>query len=204
MTYFISRLILKVLLKILLGFEIKGSENLPKKGPFIIASNHASLIDPPIVGVACNTAPLAFMAKKELFDVPILGWWVKAVGCIPIERGSASFMSIKHAVQKLKEGKALGIFPEGSRSPDGELQKAQAGIGFLASKSGASIMPLYISGTDKALPREKKLMKLCKVKATIGKLIDINESSRRFSKGRELYESIGEKVMEAISRLKNE
>lgn len=203
MAYFISRLILKVLLKILFRFEVRGSENLPRKGPFIVASNHASLIDPAVVGVACRTAPVIFMAKRELFGVPILGPWVKAVGCIPVERDSGSFKTLKNAVKKLKEGKALGIFPEGRRSPDGRLQKPEAGIGLLVSKSAAPIVPVYVSGTDKALARGKKFITLCKVTAKIGKIISIKETTE-FSGRREIYESIGEKVINVISRLKDE
>lgn len=203
MAYFISRLILKVLLKILFRFEVRGSENLPRKGPFIVASNHASLIDPAVVGVACHTMPLIFMAKRELFGVPILGPWVRAVGCIPVERDSGSFKPLKDAVQKLKEGRALGIFPEGRRSPDGRLQKAEAGIGLLALKSGAPIVPVYVSGTDKALAKEKKFITLCKVTAKIGKIISIKETTE-FSERREIYEAIGEKVINVISRLKDE
>ncbi|UCD54720.1 MAG: 1-acyl-sn-glycerol-3-phosphate acyltransferase [Candidatus Omnitrophota bacterium] len=203
MTYLISRFILKALLKILFRFESRGSENLPQKGPFIVASNHASLIDPAVVGVACGTMPLIFMAKRELFSVPILGRWVRAVGCIPVERDSGSFKPLKNAVQKLKEGKALGIFPEGRRSPDGRLQKAEAGIGLLASKSAAPIVPVYVSGTAKALARGKKFITLCKITASIGEIVDVRESAA-FSEKKEIYESIGKKVMEAISHLKNE
>ncbi len=203
MTYFISRLIYKVLLKILFKFEVKGSENLPQKGPFIIASNHASLIDPAVVGVACHTMPVTFMAKRELFDVPVFGRWVKAVGCLPVERNSGNFRPLKIAVQKLREGGTVGIFPEGRRSPDGQLQKPEAGIGLLASKSEAPIVPIYLSGTDKALAKGKKFITPCKVTAKFGKIIGIERTTTP-SERRKAYESIGKKAMDAISRLKNE
>jgi 1-acyl-sn-glycerol-3-phosphate acyltransferase len=203
MTYFISRLIYKAILKILLKFEVRGSENLPEKGPFIVASNHASFIDPAVVGVACRTMPLAFMAKREVFEVPILGRWVRAVGCIPVERDSGSFRPLKAALQKLRAGGALGIFPEGSRSPDGRLQKAEAGIGFLASKSKAPIVPVYLSGTDKALPKGEKILRRCKVTAKFGKIIGMDKDAK-ISERRKVYDSIGEKVMGAIAGLKDE
>lgn len=202
MAYFISRLIYKVLLKILFRFEVRGSENLPRKGPFIVASNHASLIDPAVVGVACHTMPVTFMAKRELFDVPVLGRWVRAVGCIPIERDSGSFKPLKTAVRKLREGGAVGIFPEGHRSPDGRLREPEAGIGLLASKSEAPIVPVYLSGTDKALAKGKKFITLCRVTAKFGKIIDIARTTTP-SERKKTYESIGEKTMDAISRLKD-
>ena len=203
MAYFISRIIFKVLLKILVRFEVRGSENLPRKGPFIVASNHASIMDPAVVGVACNTMPVTFMAKRELFDVPVLGPWVRAMGCIPVRRDSGSFGPLKAAVQKLKDGGVLGIFPEGRRSPDGRLQEPQAGIGLLASKSEAPVIPVYLSGTDKALAKGKKFISPYKVTARFGKTIGIKETTG-ISERRKFYESIGEKVMNAIARLKDE
>ncbi len=203
MAYFISRIIYKVILKILVRLEVKGSENLPLKGPFIIASNHASIMDPAVVGVACHTVPVTFMAKRELFDVPILGLWMRAVGCIPVERDSRSFRPLKAAVQKLKDGGALGIFPEGRRSPDGRLQEPQAGIGLLALKAKAPIVPVYLSGTDTALAKGKNFITPYKVTARFGNVLGIKETTK-ISERREFYQSIGEKVMNAISQLKDE
>lgn len=203
MIYFISRLIYKAILKIFFGFEVKGRENFPKKGPFILASNHVSFADPVVMGVACNTAPVAFIAKKELFDTSILGRWIKAVGCIPIERNSLSFKPLKEAVRRLKQSGVIGIFPEGTRSLDGRLQKAEPGIGLIARKSGAPIIPMYISGTEKALPRGKTSLRIHKIKATIGKPVDITESTA-FPEKIKIYDSIGEKVMSAIAGLKDE
>jgi len=198
-----SRAILKILLNTLFSLEVEGAENLPEKGPFIVASNHVSHIDPVVIGVACNTTQLTFMAKKELFDMPILGPWVKAVGCIPVERNSGGSGSLKKAVQKLKGGDSIGIFPEGRRSPDGTLKKPELGIGFLASKSGAPIVPIYISGTVKAMPKGQKVPKPYKIKARIGKIVDVSRL-KGLSGKREAYEVIGEKVINAIAALKDE
>ncbi len=203
MTYFISRLLYKALLKILFGFKVIGKENIPKKGPFIMASNHVSIADPAVVGVACHTAQLTFMAKKELFDIPVFGLWFRAVGCIPTERDFRNFGPVKKAVKRLKAGGVLGIFPEGTRSVDGQLKKLEPGIGLIALKSGAPIVPVYISGTQKALPKGKKFLRPCKVTAKIGKIVDISESTG-LSEKRKIYESIGEKVMDAILSLKDE
>ena len=201
MIYFLSRLFYKALLKTVFGLEVRGQGNLPKKGPFIIVSNHVSYADPAVVGVACNTSSVAFMAKRELFEIPVFGSWVKAVGCIPIERYSGSPAPLKKAVKKLKEGGVLGMFPEGTRSPDGSFRKAQPGIGIIALKSGAPVVPFYIEGAREALPVGKKWPVPHKIRATIGKPVDIPESLKLGEK-RKVYESIGEKVMEAISRLK--
>ena len=200
--YLLSRLFYKALLDSFFGFEVKGRENIPEKGPFIIAANHVSYADPVVVGVSCNKIPVTFMAKKELFDVPIFGAWIKAVGCIPIMRHSGDSKPLKKVMQKLKNGGALAIFPEGRRSPDGRLQKAEAGIGLIAMKTGAPIIPVYVSGTDKALPRGKKIARPCKITATIGKPVDIIESLK-FSDRRKVYESVAEKAILAIAKLKD-
>ena len=201
MIYFLSRLFYKALLKTVFGLEIIGKGNLPKKGPYIIVSNHVSYADPAVVGVACNTSFVTFMAKRELFEVPVFGSWVKAVGCIPIERYSGSPAPLKKAVKKLKAGGVLGMFPEGTRSPDGSFRKAQPGIGIIVLKSGAPVIPCYIEGSREALPVGKKWPVPHKIRATIGKPVDIPESLALGEK-RKVYESVGEKVMEAISRLK--
>ena len=203
MTYSLSRFIFKFLFFVLSKFRVFGRENLPDKGPFIIAANHTSLADPPIVGLACNKNPVRFMAKKELFEIPIFGRWIKAVHCIPVEPGS-SFGTLKEAICSLKEGKVVAIFPEGSRSPDGNLQAPQLGIGLIALKSGAPIFPLYISGTEKCLSKNTKWIKPgCEFIARIGKPVDISDS-RNIADKRGAYQYIGRKVMSAIVALKNE
>lgn len=201
MVYFISRQIYKAILKLFFKFKATGRENVPNKGPFIMVSNHMSYSDPVVMGVACHTVPLAFIAKRELFDAPFFGLWVKAVGCISIERFSGSSAPLKKALKKLKEGGAIGIFPEGTRSRDGSLQSAQPGIGIIAAKSKATLIPMHISGTDKALPVGRRFPRLCPIKANIGPAIDISGADA-FSDKREFYEFIGKKVMEAIAELR--
>lgn len=193
----------KIALNMFFGLEITGRENMPKKGPFIVAANHVSYIDPAVVGAACFTTPLTFMAKKELFDNPIFGWWFKAVDCVPVGRDESklNFGAIKEVIKKLKEGKAVGIFPEGTRSSDGKFKKPEPGIGLIAIKTKAPIVPVYVTGTENAMPKGQKFIRLCKIRAKIGKAIDIDYSENPPDK-RRLYESIGEKVMDAISELK--
>lgn len=203
MMYFISRFIYKFILKLFFKFEVIGKENIPKKGPFIMVSNHVSYADPAVMGVTCNTVPITFMAKQELFDKSFFGKWIKAVGCIPVGRHSGSSRPLKTALRKLKEGGALGIFPEGKRSTDGNLQKAELGVGLIALKSKAPIIPMYIVGTEKALPKGQKHLTPCKVKARVGKPVNI-KGSEDFVGRRKSYEFVGEKIMGAIGRLKDE
>ena len=203
MMYFISRIVYKIILTLFFKFKVVGRENIPRKGPFIMVANHMSYVDPAVMGVACNTVPISFLAKKELGNISFLGAWCKSVGCIFVDRDSGRSGPLKKALGVLKEGKALGIFPEGMRSLDGNLQKAKPGIGIIVAKSGVPVIPMYISGTAKALPRGKKIFRPSRIRARIGKPIDIG-GSYGIGEKRKLYEFIGDRIMNAISSIRHE
>lgn len=146
MFYSFVRIIIYILAKIVLRLEINGRENIPQYGPVVIASNHLSLLDPPILGVAA-TRKIHFMAKKELF-IPILGTIYRELGAFPVKRGSADRSAIKHGIDLLLAEKVLAIFPEGTRSKDGKLGKPEPGALMMAGKTRAVIVPTAVKGTD--------------------------------------------------------
>ena len=146
MIYTLLKPILWLLFKIGLRLNVEGTENIPKDGPLVIASNHLSLLDPPVIGVAA-TRKVHFMAKQELF-VPILGDIYKALGAFPVRRGGADRAAIKHGIDILKDNKVLAIFPEGTRSKTGKLGKAEPGALMMASTAMATIVPCCVMGTD--------------------------------------------------------
>ena len=146
MIYTLLKPILWLLFKIGLRLNVEGTENIPKDGPLVIASNHLSLLDPPVIGVAA-TRKVHFMAKQELF-VPILGDIYKALGAFPVRRCGADRAAIKHGIDILKDNKVLAIFPEGTRSKTGKLGKAEPGALMMASKAMATIVPCCVMGTD--------------------------------------------------------
>lgn len=146
MIYTLLKPILWVLFKLGLRLNVEGTENIPQEGPLVIASNHLSLLDPPVIGVAA-TRKVHFMAKQELF-VPILGDIYKALGAFPVRRGGADRAAIKHGIDILKDNKVLAIFPEGTRSKTGKLSKAEPGALMMASKAMATIVPCCVIGTD--------------------------------------------------------
>lgn len=146
MIYTIAKIILKVLFAIGLRMRVEGEENIPAEGPLVIASNHLSLLDPPVIGVA-STRKVHFMAKQELF-VPILGDLYKILGAFPVRRGGADRAAIKHGIDILKSNQVLAIFPEGTRSKTGKLGKAEPGALMMASKALAIIVPCCVVGTD--------------------------------------------------------
>lgn len=146
MIYAVVKVILRVLFAVVLRMRVEGTENIPKEGPLVIASNHLSLLDPPVIGTAA-TRKVHFMAKQELF-VPILGDIYKILGAFPVRRGGADRAAIKHGIEILQSSQVLAIFPEGTRSKTGRLGKAEPGALMMASKAMATIVPCCVIGTD--------------------------------------------------------
>lgn len=151
--YFLARAFLMVIMKIK-GVRVEGVENIPREGPVIIACNHISLWDPIIVGCAVRRQ-VCFMAKEELFNVSVLSFLLKKIGTFPVKRGKGDLSAIKNSLAVLKDGKVLGIFPEGTRSPSGDVQEAMSGIVFIMEKSKAPILPMKVYGT-KGLLQQKR------------------------------------------------
>lgn len=147
MLYYFGRFIFAIYLRTVYRMKIYGLENVPKKIPFIICSNHLHMLDPTTIS---STIPFGyrvyFMAKKELFRNPILAFLLRRVGAFPVNREEADYAAIKKSYQLLKEGKIIGLFPEGTRSKEGILRKAQDGAALIAVRSGVPIMPVAIEG----------------------------------------------------------
>ncbi|MFQ5951914.1 MAG: lysophospholipid acyltransferase family protein [Candidatus Omnitrophota bacterium] len=201
MLYYISRAIFTILMKVLMRVRIYGEENLPKP-PFIITSNHASLMDPPLVGLACRKYPVDFMAKRELFDIPIIGSWTRRVRCISTDRGRNSIRGIKEAIRRLKRGHVIGVFPEGTRSVTGELQEAKLGTGFLIIKAGVPVVPVYVYGSAEGFPKGKGLKLGTRIGAIIGRPILPDDFSIKAGFGKKDYEAVSNMVMNRIAELK--
>jgi len=121
----------------------------------ILAANHMSYMDPPLIG-SLIWRPVRFMAKDELFRIPILRQIVRGLGAFPVKRSMADRVALRHALELLEAGEVVGIFPEGTRSDDGRLQDLEPGIAFIALKSMAPIVPVGIQGTEKMLPPHAK------------------------------------------------
>ena len=135
------------------GLHVEGRENIPKEGAIIVAPNHKSNFDPPIVGVAFKDRIIHYMAKEELFKNPIFGYILRQFGTFPVKRGSIDRMAIRRAILELKEGNALGIFPEGTRIQREGLGRFHSGMASLAFMSGVSILPVAVVGSV-TMPRK--------------------------------------------------
>jgi len=137
------------------GITIRGVENLPPDGPVLLTPVHISFMDPPLLGSTCPRA-LRFMAKEELFKFP-LGPLIRSVGAFPVRRGENDTSAIRLAIEELKKGHTVLMFPEGTRNDGEQMLPIQPGIAMLAKRSGAKIVPVGLGGTHKMWPKGQKL-----------------------------------------------
>lgn len=141
-------------LKPIYRFDIKGLEHFPKTGGVLICSNHIDALDPPVVGITAPR-PVHFMAKEELFQMPILKPLLPKLNAFPVKRGLSDREALRKALALLKNGDVMGLFPEGTRSTDGKLGKGFTGAGFFALKGDADVVPCAIIGPYKPFKRLK-------------------------------------------------
>ncbi len=182
------------------GLESIGRENIPKTGGVIICPNHVSHVDPPAVGVGIRRQ-VHFMAKEELFKVPVLGYCIRKVGAFPVRRGTADRKAIKRAMDLLDEGKVVCLFPEGTRSLDGKLQEPELGVGLIALKNGAPVVPVAVIGTDRVLPSGASRPTRHRVRVVYGAPMRFDDLSG--ASDRAAMEEVGRRIMAAIADLQS-
>lgn len=180
--------------------EVVGTENFPTDGPFLIASNHASHFDPPIVGSQVPRQ-MRFFARKSLWNNKIMSWWLNQVETIPVERDSGDVGAIKRVLQALKENRAVVLFPEGTRSPDGNLQTPKAGVGLMACKTGVPVVPCRVYGSFEAFGKGRKIPRFgTPIDVVFGPPIAASEYDDP-SAGKARYELAAQRIMERIAAL---
>ena len=201
--YRITCKVFGICLKTINNIKVYGVQNVPRSGGVIIASNHASYIDPPAVGASSRRMRMThFMARDTLFRNPFMGVFLRRVGVIPLDREKGDLKAMKTAIQLLKDGACVALFPEGTRSETGELQPPKPGIGFLVSKGEAPVVPVYVHGSFEAWSKHSGGLKRNPVSVIYGKLIT-HEEIQGLGKGRDAYAKIGELIMERIKELKD-
>lgn len=191
--YRFCRFLCLVCCRLFFRLRVRGIENLPASGGFLIASNHQSYLDPILVGVSCPQN-VCYMARHDLFK-GAWGWLLFKVGAFPVRRNTADRSALKEALRRVRSGLPLILFPEGTRASaeDTVSRPAQAGVGFLAQKLRAQVVPVYVSGSDRAWPRHAKIFRPHQVTVFIGKPFLPDE---RLS-----YQDTAELVMETIRQL---
>lgn len=179
---------------------MKGRENIPKEGGLIVVSNHASLLDPILVGVAL-TRPVSYMAKAELFKSSVLGWLLRKLNAFPVDRRKVDIGTIRHGISVLQSGKVLALFPEGTRSQDGSLQQARLGAAMFARRTGAPVLPVGIVGSERALRRGSWLIRPVKIKIRIGKPLIFEKKKGDAKIEKSDLQDITNDLMKAIAEL---
>lgn len=158
--------------------RILGAEKVPQQGPLIVVSNHASDFDPPLLA-NCIRRPVAFMAKEELFQVPVLKQAITLYGAYPVKRGSPDRSAIRAAMTSLDQGWAVGIFISGTRTPDGRVTNPKLGAAMIAAKTQVPLLPVSLWGTDQIFRRGSALPRPVPITVRVGDLILPPATSKR-------------------------
>jgi 1-acyl-sn-glycerol-3-phosphate acyltransferase len=165
----------------------------------ILAMNHQSFFDPPLAGNACDR-PIYFLAKKSLMNVPVLGWLLPKLNVIPVNLEGGDRSALKALIRILSAGQCALVFPEGSRTPDGTLQPAAAGVGLLIAKTRAPVVPMRIFGAFDAWPIHGKIHLWRKITIVVGEPIYFADPELGTG-GKDLYARLSQRVMGAIAAL---
>ena len=180
-------------------FRIIHRERMLQSGPVILAMNHQSYLDPSLAGTACDRA-VYFLARRTLLDVPPLGWLLPKLNVIPVNQEAIDRSALKALIRVLKAGNAALVFPEGSRSVDGNLQPTEAGLGLVIAKTLAPVVPMRIFGAHEALPRGGGGLHFVPITIVIGEPIFFTAADLN-PPGKDLYNRLIQRVMDAIAAL---
>lgn len=165
--YRLTHALTRALARLLTGWRVGGTEHLPPRGPYIVAGNHISLLDPPLLGAALPQEA-AFFAKAELFRNPLFAALIRSYNAIPVRRGSADREAIERALAALRAGRVLAIFPEGTRDRRARIRPAKSGVGLFAVQTGLPVVPALVTGTNRFL---RALVRRPRVTITFGPAI---------------------------------
>lgn len=193
MLYRTAKTICQIILVLLRRWKVQGSGNLPQTGGAVVIANHVSYWDPVVVGCALNRR-VYFMAKAELFKIPLLGPVITRLGAFPVRRNGTDPASVRHSLQLLKGGHVIGIFPEGTRSHSGEIMDPHLGAAMLALKVGVPVVPVAVSGTRGIWGR---------VYVSIGKPMEFPSLYRKKNSKHEL-EQVSSRIMGEVGKMLKE
>lgn len=170
--YDLVKLFLWTVFRVGFDLEVHGQEHVPRRGAFIVASNHVSYLDPPVIGVSCPRQ-LSFMARSTLFQHFWLGVFLRSIHVIPLRRGEGDLGAVREAVERLRRGEGVAIFPEGTRQLSGTLGSAKRGVGLLAEAAQTPVIPAVVSGTYEALPPTSARLRFhrAKIRVAFGRAI---------------------------------
>jgi 1-acyl-sn-glycerol-3-phosphate acyltransferase len=183
----------------LFGMRVTGEKHLLTEGPVLVASNHQSYLDPPLIGNLYKDE-MVYLARKTLF-VGLTRWLYSQWNAIPVDQDRPDMASLKTIIRKLKEGHRVLVFPEGARTEDGNIGEAAPGIGLIAVKSGVPVQPVRICGARDALPRGSGRIRFARITVHIGPPIILSPEEIKSAKSKDDYDRIAKRIMAAIEAL---
>lgn len=201
--YWIGHTLSKIFAKLVCSYRVQNAGGLDTlKGGLLIASNHVSFLDPPLIGSAFRD-PIFYFARKTLFDHPVANFIYRRVNAIPVNQDKPELSILKHVIGLLKGGEKVVIFPEGERTLDGKMkEEGQPGIGMIVSKAGVPVLPVRLFGPEKALPRGSGKIRRHPVTLVVGEPIDFrNISEDDTLSTKDKYQAIATRIMSAIAAL---
>jgi 1-acyl-sn-glycerol-3-phosphate acyltransferase len=196
--YWIGHTGCSILAKALFRLRIIGRENLIEEGPAIIAANHQSYLDPPLIGVACRRE-LHYLARNTLFKNKLFGWILTEVNSIPVDRDRGDVGAFRAVIKLLKDGHRTVIFPEGTRTLTGQIQKARPGVGMIVAKTLVPVVPARVFGSFEAWPKNGKF-KPHPITVVIGNAMRFTKDDVA-SAEREVYQKISERILGEIAKI---
>jgi len=198
--YHLARLMCCLFFRVFFRVRVYGKENIPRKGPFLLISNHQSYLDPVLCGMRVSKQ-LCFLARDSLFANRFFGSVIRSVNTIPVKRGSADVSAMRKIISRLREGYSVCLFPEGTRTSDGRVADFRPGFGLLSRRSGAPIVPMVIDGAFECWPRNKKFFSpWCEIDVCYGKCISADEVDKMSD--RKLAESLTQTVRRMQTELR--
>ena len=193
--------VIKVVFDMFFRGEVVGADHLPEHGGFLLAANHASFLDPPVIGCQISRQ-IAYFARKTLWKGGFSSWWLDSVGVIPVDRdGGQDVAAIKRVLKALKQERGLILFPEGTRTVDGRLQPAKPGVGFIAIKTQVPVVPVRIFGSYEALGKSRPLRLGTPVSVVFGKPIPPSAYDDPKA-GKDRAQIASERIMAEIAKLR--
>src|SRR5215471_20340048 len=203
--YFAGWVTFRLLYRFYFGWRVFNPERVPLQGPAILACNHASFLDPPLVGAGVHRA-IHYLARENLFRFPVLGWILRNWQVVPVDREGGGAKGLKAILDQLLAGGIIILFPEGTRTRDGNLQPARPGIGLTVIKSTAPVVPVRVFGTFRAYGRHMRFPHPHQVAVKYGQPMlfeQLRTEAKTCSKTRlkEIYQQVSDELMTAIARL---
>ena len=186
-------------------WRVFNAGRVAQTGPVILAANHASFIDPPLIGTSLPRE-INFLARESLFHFSLVGWLLRSLHAVPVDRDGGGARGLKRILERLLAGGGIVLFPEGTRTTDGHLQPAHSGIGLIVLKSAAPVVPVRVFGTFEAYGRHLKFPRPYHVAVKYGELMNFEKQRAEAkicdkARLREMYQEVADEIMAAIAKL---